>query len=306
MRRLLLPVLLCAGLASACAAAPVTQGPARPALAAYFDCVRQGGGVLISAHRAKSADDHPENSIAAIEATGRSIPGAITEIDVAMTRDGVLVLMHDDRLERTTTGQGRVADLTLAEMRAVRLEAGDGTVTGFPPPTLREALDAADRVGVIASLDLKPADDAATLGLARAVVAEVRAAGAQDRVIVITYSAETARAVAALAPEMMVSAGINDLADLQGLSAPQILAWTGTREARPGLWRALGELGVEVQFGTLGRPGRRLDDLYAADGDLSEYRVLAEQGAVVIATDAPLAVRGALGPRLQTAGRCTR
>ncbi|MBX9616641.1 MAG: glycerophosphodiester phosphodiesterase family protein [Caulobacteraceae bacterium] len=304
MSRLAVSVLIPALFASACVAAPMGQTPVTPVLASYFDCVRQGGGVVLSAHRAVSAPDHPENSIAAIEATGRAIPGAIVEIDVALTRDGALVLMHDDTLERTTTGQGRVADLMLAEVQAVRLEAGDGTVTNAPPPTLDAALAAAGRAGAIASIDLKPADESATMALARAVVAGVRAAGAQDRVILITYSAETARAVAALAPEMMISAGVNDLADLAGLSTPQILAWTGTREARPALWAALGEAGVEVQFGTLGRPGRRLDDLYAADGDLSEYRVLVEQGAVVIGTDTPLAARSALAGPLAAAGRC--
>jgi glycerophosphoryl diester phosphodiesterase len=165
-------------------------------------------------------------------------------------------------------------------------------------------LEAAGRAGVIASIDLKPADEAATLALARRVVEEVRAAGAQDRVILITYSPETARAVAEIAPEMMISAGLNEVAGLEGLNPAQVLAWTGTREARPALWRALAERGVEAQFGTLGAPGRRLDDRYAEDGDVSEYRDLFEQGAVVIATDAPLAVRSVLGAELAAAGRC--
>ena len=56
--------------ASACVGAPTGGEGAvsRPAMAAYFDCVRDGG-VAISAHRAVSAPDQPENSIAAIEAT---------------------------------------------------------------------------------------------------------------------------------------------------------------------------------------------------------------------------------------------
>jgi glycerophosphoryl diester phosphodiesterase len=293
--------------ASGCIAAPAPAAQTAstgPVLAAYFDCVRERGGVAISAHRAQSAADHPENSVQAIEVTGRAIPGAILEIDAALTRDGRLVLMHDETLERTTTGRGRVADLTFAELRAVRLEATDGTVTDAPPPTLSEALDAAGRVEAIASIDLKPADEASTLALARAVIEEVRAAGAAGRVILITYSPDTARAVAEMAPEMMISAGLDDVAGLEGLNAAQILAWTGTREARPALWRALAGRGVEVQFGTLGAPGRRLDDRYAEDGDVSEYRDLFEQGAVVIATDAPLAVRGVLGAELAAAETC--
>jgi glycerophosphoryl diester phosphodiesterase len=169
-----------------------------------------------------------------------------------------------------------------------------------------EALDATGRVEAIASIDLKPADEASTLALARAVVEEVRVAGAAGRVILITYSPETARAVAEMAPEMMISAGLNDIAGLEGLNPAQILAWTGTREPRPALWRALAGRGVEVQFGTLGAPGRRLDDRYAEDGDVSEYRELHRQGAVVIATDAPLAVKGVLGAELAAAQTCTR
>lgn len=306
MTRFLAPALMTVLLASGCAATPMRNASDAPALATYFDCVRQGGGVAISAHRAQSADDHPENSVAAIEATGRAIPNAILEIDAALTRDGRLILMHDETMDRTSTGTGRVADLTFAEVRTARLEATNGDVTDAPPPTLREALDAAGRVGAIASIDLKPADEAATMALARAVIAEVRAAGAGDRVILITYSPETARAVAALAPEMMISAGLNDVAGLQGLSAPQILAWTGTREARPALWRSLAEAGVEAQFGTLGAPGRRLDDQYAADGDPSEYRDLFDQGAVVIATDAPLVVKSVLAAQVAAAQRCPR
>lgn len=306
MTRFAVPALMTALLASACVAAPEARSVDAPAMAAYFDCVRQGGGVVISAHRAQSADDHAENSVAAIEATGRAIPGVMLEIDAALTRDGALVLMHDETMERTSTGRGKVADLTLAEVRAARLTATNGRVTDAPPPTLREALDAAGRVRAIASIDLKPANEADTMTLARAVIAEVRAADAADRTILITYSAETARAVAALAPEMMISAGLSDLGGLEGLNSPQILAWTGSREPRPALWQALGEAGVEAQFGTLGPAGRRLDDQYAADGDVSEYRDLVRQGVVVIATDAPLAVKSVLGGQLDIAQRCPR
>ncbi len=306
MTRFVLPAALIAMLCTGCAATPESQTGIRPAMAAYFDCLRTGGGVAISAHRAQSADDQPENSIAAIEATGRAIPGAILEIDAVLTKDGALVLMHDETMERTSTGEGRVSDLTLARVRAARLEATNGDVTDAPPPTLREALDAAGRVGAIASIDLKPADEAATIALARAVVAEVRAAGAEGRVILITYTQESAHAVAALAPEMMISAGLSDVAGLEGLNASQILAWTGTREIRPALWRALGDAGVETQFGTLGAAGRRLDDQYAADGDVSEYRSLFEQGVVVIATDTPSAVRRELAAEVAAAQRCPR
>ena len=288
------------------AGAPVAGTPdGAPALAAYFDCVRDGG-VAISAHRAVSAMDQPENSIAAIEATGRAIPNAILEIDAVLTKDGHLVLMHDETMERTTTGQGRVADLTLAQVKTARLKASNGALTDTAPPTLGEALDAAGRVGAIASIDLKPADGSRTDDLARAVIDQVRRSGAEDRVILITYNDADARAVAAMAPEMMISAGLDGTDDLEGLNPAQILAWTGTREERPALWRSLRDAGVEVQFGTLGAEGVRRDDRYAADGDVSEYRDLFRQGVTVIATDAPLAVNSVLGDEVAKAATCER
>ncbi|KJV39571.1 glycerophosphoryl diester phosphodiesterase [Brevundimonas sp. UYEF29] len=287
-------------------APPMASAPSSgPAMAAYFDCVRDGG-VAISAHRAVSALDQPENSIAAIEATGRAIPNAILELDAVLTKDRQLVLMHDDTMDRTTTGRGRVADLTLAQVKQARLKASNGALTRAAPPTLGEALDAAGRVGAIASIDLKPADGETTVDLARAVIDQVRRSRAGNRVILITYNDADARAVAAMAPEMMISAGLSGVDKLSGLNPAQILAWTGTREERPALWRALREAGVEVQFGTLGAEGVRRDDRYAADGDVSEYRDLVRQGVTVIATDTPLAVKSVLGAEVAKAATCAR
>ena len=59
-------------------------------------------------------------------------------------------------------------------------------------------------------------------------------------------------------------------------------------------FEAIGRRGVETAFGTLGRPGDRLDDLLWADGDPSEYRVLVEGGLTLLATDAPYRVADAL------------
>ncbi|CAN5229821.1 hypothetical protein BH10PSE1_BH10PSE1_17570 [soil metagenome] len=291
-------------LLAGCAATPTATSPG-PILASYFDCVRERG-VAISAHRGQSADDQPENSIAAITATGRAIPGAIVEIDAVLTRDSRLVLMHDDTMERTTTGHGKVADLTLAEIKAARLRASNRTLTEAAPPTLAEALEAARSVGAIASIDLKPASEEATMVLARAVVDEVRRVGAQGRVILITYTPETARAVAALAPEMMISAGAKSMSNLQGLNPAQILGWTGAGQPDPTQWAALKGRGIEAQFGTLGSPSRSLDGVYAADGDVSEYRTLYEQGVTVIATDTPLAVKDVLGAEVAAAATCRR
>jgi glycerophosphoryl diester phosphodiesterase len=69
---------------------------------------------LISAHRGGPRKGFPENCIATFENTLRHTH-ALLEVDPRYTKDGVIVLMHDATLERTTTGAGKVSDHTLAQ-----------------------------------------------------------------------------------------------------------------------------------------------------------------------------------------------
>lgn len=93
----------------------------------------------ICAHRGAS-DTHPENTLAAFREA--IVLGAqMIEFDVALTKDGALVLMHDTTVDRTTDGHGPVTDLTLAEIQ--KLDAGawkGGKFKGERVPTLKEAL----------------------------------------------------------------------------------------------------------------------------------------------------------------------
>lgn len=100
--------------------------------------VADAQAIKVVAHRADWRS-FPENSIPAIEGSiAMGLPMA--EIDIRRTRDGQFVLMHDDTVDRTTTGRGRVADLTMTEIRELRLRDGLGSPTEFRVPTLREAL----------------------------------------------------------------------------------------------------------------------------------------------------------------------
>ncbi len=100
-----------------------------------------GKAVLVCAHRA-DWQHFPENSLEGIE--GAIKMGVdIVELDVRKTRDGELVLMHDKTVNRTTTGQGGVGELTLAEIKALRLKDAAGQATAYTVPTLEEAMLAA-------------------------------------------------------------------------------------------------------------------------------------------------------------------
>ena len=254
-------------------------------LPALFDCVREEGGLLLAAHRGGPAPGYPENAIATLDHALASA-AFIMEIDVAESRDGTLFLMHDRTLGRTTTGSGAVADTDWADIAALRLVDNAGTVTSYTPPTLAEALAWAVENNAILELDRKETTSF------RNVIGAVRAAGAESNVIIITYNDEEALQVAELAPELMMTAGIGDKAHEAamieaGLDPENLIAWTGTSRPSPGKWKGLASKGIESAFGTLGRPGERLDDIYWADGDPSEYSDLARGGLTMLATDVP-------------------
>lgn len=98
----------------------------------------------LCAHRG-AMTSHPENTLPAFSEAIR-LGAAMIELDVQLTRDGALVLMHDATVDRTTDGQGKVADLTLTDFQ--KLDAGirhDPGFAGTRVPTLVEALAAIPR-----------------------------------------------------------------------------------------------------------------------------------------------------------------
>lgn len=94
--------------------------------------------VFVIAHRADWRGA-PENSIQAIENAIR-MGVDMVEIDIQRTSDGEFVLMHDPTLNRTSTGKGRIADLTLEQIKKFRLRSGNGIKSRRAIPTLEEAL----------------------------------------------------------------------------------------------------------------------------------------------------------------------
>lgn len=119
--------------------------------------------VMVVAHRAGWKENgkvvRAENSKAAIDHAA-AIGVEMVELDVRRSKDGVLVVMHDATLERTTTCQGQVSDRTLAELRGCRLMVeGTGILTDEVVPTLAEMLAHA-RGRILINIDnkLEPED----------------------------------------------------------------------------------------------------------------------------------------------------
>lgn len=129
-------------------------------------------GPLALSHRGFSRDGC-ENTLSAMEAA-LNLGFQYLELDVRTTRDGVVVVFHDERLDRVTDGTGRVADHTFAELGAVRVRGWERI------PTLAEVLERWPRVRL--NIDIK--DDSSV----RPFVDVIEAAGAHDRVLVASFS----------------------------------------------------------------------------------------------------------------------
>lgn len=289
--------------------APITP-PSAPDLSSelstplieIFDCVRESGGTLVAAHRGGPKPGFPENTLEAMR-EGYRDGVRVFEVDVATSEDGVLFLMHDNTLGRTTTSRARVAESTWESISSLSTKDNNGRVTRITPPKLSDVLVWARQTGAIVELDKKPTTSW------RNVLSVVRAAEAENNVILITYDDDQAEQVQSLAPEIMLTAGVRGSRDMgaleaRGVDPDYVIGWTGTRRPDEAAWRRLREIGIEPAFGTLGRPGDRLDDTYFADGDLSEYLDLAENGVVLLATDKPAEVVDVLSERGDAALSC--
>ena len=149
----------------------------------------------------------PENTIAAFDA-GLAAGADGLELDVHLSSDGVVVVCHDETLDRTTSAAGPVGARTAAEL--ARVDAGwhYADASGQHPfrgqgvgiSTLAEVLRRYPAVPII--LEMKV--DAAAMG--EAVVREVRAAAAADRVCAAGYGPRSLAAARAALPEMATSA----------------------------------------------------------------------------------------------------
>ncbi|GGH21291.1 glycerophosphodiester phosphodiesterase family protein [Mucilaginibacter phyllosphaerae] len=94
--------------------------------------------IMVAAHRGDWRDA-PENSLLAYQyAIDMGVD--VIEIDLNMTSDNVVVVMHDQTIDRTTNGKGRPADYTLEELKKIRLKNALGRVTNHTIPTLREVM----------------------------------------------------------------------------------------------------------------------------------------------------------------------
>lgn len=144
--------------------------------------------VMVIAHRGFSGAA-PENTLAAFQ-KAMEVGSDIIELDIHLSQDGKVVVIHDETLERTTYGQGKVVDYTLKELK--KFDAGSWfgqKFSGERIPTLKEVLELA-KGRILINIEIKnptPGQYSIT-DLAYRALREVKKAGMINQVIFSSFN----------------------------------------------------------------------------------------------------------------------
>jgi len=152
----------------------------------------------LAAHRGGAAL-WPENSLLAFR-QALALDCDLVELDVHLTSDGALAVIHDPTLDRTTDAAGPVAARTAAELGRARLRGLDGALTDERVPMLEEvlALLAPSRTGLL--VEVKGPGAGVGVRYAR-LVASLRRAGLLSRSTIMAFNPDVVPAIRALVPD---------------------------------------------------------------------------------------------------------
>ncbi|HXD96137.1 MAG TPA: glycerophosphodiester phosphodiesterase family protein [Candidatus Acidoferrum sp.] len=197
------------------------------------------------AHRGGAAQ-WPENSLSAFR-NALALGARILELDVHLTADGAVAVIHDPTLERTSSGTGPVAASTTADLKRARLRGPDGVLTDDWVPTLDEVLALAGPAGAALLVEVKTPGPAVRYerqgervtavpgpryeGLERKVLDLLRSAGVSDRTFIMAFNPAVLAEVRALAPEQPTTLLVDRRhVEQSGARPVETVAWA--REAR--------------------------------------------------------------------------
>lgn len=157
--------------------------------------------LIVIGHRG-AAGLAPENTLAALQA-GFEQGARWLEIDVQRTRDGVLVALHDNHLERTSSGAGHVKDIDYAAL--CRLDAGSwygDDFAGEGIPSLEQVFDFILPNELTLCIEMK--DPALYPGIGDQLLAQIRARHAEQHVVILSFDLDWLRDFHASAPDLSV------------------------------------------------------------------------------------------------------
>jgi glycerophosphoryl diester phosphodiesterase len=243
---------------------------------------------LISGHRGCHVPDFPENSIEAFEYVLQHTP-AFFEIDPRLTKDSVVVLLHDATLDRTTTGTGKLSDHTWEEIKKLQLKDSNGKITPYRIPTLAAAIEWA-RGKTILNLDKKDVP----LEMTARIIEEHKAG---SFVMVTVHDAKQARFYYERDSLRMMSAFVKTEQAMKeyeaaGIPWSNMIAYIGS-ENKPGnkiLFDLLHKKGVMCMISA----APVYDKLQNSSDRADAYRDTFTEGADILESDLPIEAAAAI------------
>ncbi|MGK6350176.1 glycerophosphodiester phosphodiesterase family protein [Parapedobacter sp. DT-150] len=260
-----------------------------PAELHSFFAYREDAAPIIAGHRGTVESGMPENSIAGLEYVLAHTP-AFFEIDPRLTKDSVIVVLHDATLDRTTNGTGNVSDYTWKELKKLRLKDRSGRVTPYRISTLSEMIKWAKGKTVL-NFDKKDVP-------LPMIAAIIRKHQADAWVMVTVHNAEDAKFYHDDNPQRMFSAFVQAPEALAayervGIPTSQMIAYIGPKiqPANQPLYRLLHGKGIRCMISA----APTYDKLETEGERAAAYRDIIRDGATVLESDLPVEVAKALG-----------
>lgn len=237
---------------------------------------------IISGHRGGMENGMPENSIETFKATLKETP-AFFEIDPRLTKDSVIVLMHDATLDRTTTGTGKLADYTYAELKDIRLKDKDGNATPYKVPRLEEVIKWG-RGKTVLNLDKKDVPFQMIADL-------IKRTNSNAFVMLTVHSPEEARFYLEQDPKAMFSAHIKDEKTFKaykdaGIPFKQMIAYIGPKvgEQNEVMYKLLHAEDVMCMISA----ASTYDKLSTVEERFEGYKSVLLDGASILESDNPI------------------
>lgn len=151
---------------------------------------------------------YPENTLLAFE-KAKNLEGLIgIELDIQLTKDGEIVVIHDEKVDRTTKGMGYVKDCTLADLKRMKIDAGNGIYEQIP--TMGEVIDLLEdsmKKGLMLNIELKNSV-VQYEGMEEKIVSFIADRNLTDSVIYSSFYAKSLKKIKELEPN--ASLGILD------------------------------------------------------------------------------------------------
>jgi glycerophosphoryl diester phosphodiesterase len=169
--------------------------------------------ITIAGHRAGYYFNYPESSLPLLAFIDAQFERdtLMAEVDLRMSNSGTIYMMHDETVDRTTTGKGKVTDLTDSELNSLFLKKESGEITDQRIPTLEDLLKFVENREINLMLDIKTPIHAEVYSLLKQHKMESRA-------LTLTFNMDLTKKVAALSNTAMLSALIVTEADWQQFS----------------------------------------------------------------------------------------